>query len=320
MIDLVTLKDFLVLCQVKSFSRAALRCHLSVSGLSRRILGLEQWLGAAVFDRHKSSVELTDAGRRLQAIGTEVVYALEGLRKSIQEDDADKQVRIRFSAPHIMSTIFFSDWIPRLHSDLKGAKFSVTSDNLPECLATLNEGSADYIVALFDQADVVTTRLGIDLDGPDYLIRQLGQESLVPVCAPNAAGQPRFNLAGHAAGPISLLGYAAECHLGWSLQPMLDAHASLQLEQHHEASLTDGLRFMALSGFGVAWLPQSLVREDLAARRLVRAGDQRFDVPLRLMLVRRRRQLASLAEHLWVHLAELAGEVEMPDMPIRVVA
>lgn len=37
MIDLVMLKDFLVLCRIKSFSRAAQECHVSVSGLSRRI-------------------------------------------------------------------------------------------------------------------------------------------------------------------------------------------------------------------------------------------------------------------------------------------
>ncbi len=37
MIDLVMPGDFLVLCRIKSFSRAAQECHVSVSGLSRRI-------------------------------------------------------------------------------------------------------------------------------------------------------------------------------------------------------------------------------------------------------------------------------------------
>lgn len=63
MIDLVMLKDFLVLCRIKSFSRAAQECHVSVSGLSRRIQTLEQWLGAPVFERHKHALELTEAGK-----------------------------------------------------------------------------------------------------------------------------------------------------------------------------------------------------------------------------------------------------------------
>ena len=137
MIDLVSLKDFLVLCQTRSFSRAAERCHVSVSGLSRRIQGLEQWIGAPLFDRRTAALELTQPGERLQAISSEVVYALEGLRKSIKADGEDRQQRIRFAAPHIMSAVFFPDWVPRLHNDFRSAKFSVSSDNLPECFEML---------------------------------------------------------------------------------------------------------------------------------------------------------------------------------------
>lgn len=306
MIDLVTLKDFLVLCQTRSFSRAAERCHVSVSGLSRRIQGLEQWLGAPVFDRRKTALELTHAGQRLQAVSSEVVYALEGLRKSIKADGEDRQLRIRFAAPHIMSAVFFPDWVPRLHNDFKTAKFSVDSDNLPECMEMLGDGSADYVVALFDEAGAVAGRLGVALDAGDHRVLELGRERLVPVSAPNAAGRPLFDLHGRAGEQVSFLGYAAECHLGWSLQPLLKQHSELPLQQNHSASLTDGLRFMTLSGLGVAWLPQTLVREDLGAGRLVRAGDPAFDVPLRFTLLRRPEPLAAQAERLWGYLNDLA--------------
>lgn len=51
MTDLIILRDFLVLCETKSFSRTAERRHVSVSGLSRRIQGLEEWAGTALFER-----------------------------------------------------------------------------------------------------------------------------------------------------------------------------------------------------------------------------------------------------------------------------
>ncbi len=107
MIDLVMLKDFLVLCRIKSFSRAAQECHVSVSGLSRRIQTLEQWLGAPVFERHKHALELTEAGRQLQGVAQDAVRALDNLRQSIRERDEDAQRRIRFCAPHILSSVFF---------------------------------------------------------------------------------------------------------------------------------------------------------------------------------------------------------------------
>ncbi|MFT4266324.1 MAG: LysR family transcriptional regulator [Xenophilus sp.] len=319
MADLSTLKDFLVLCQTKSFSRAAERCHVSVSGLSRRIQGLEQWVGVPLFDRHKTALEVTDAGHRLHAVATEVVYAMEGLRKSVREDRSIEQWRIRFAAPHIMSAVFFPDWIPRLHEDFKDAKFSVDSDNLPECLALLDEGKVDYVVALLDERNAVATRLGLSPEGGDYLSLELGDEQLVPVTAPNAAGQPLFDLGSNGSRPLSFLGYADECHLGWSLQPALLTHG-LNLQRNHGASLTEGLRFMALSKLGVAWLPQTLVREDLAAKRLVRAGSPAFDVPLHLTLLRRPAPLAAQAQRLWDFLEGLACKPQCQDESVPVLA
>ena len=306
MIDLVTLKDFLVLCQTRSFSRAAERCHVSVSGLSRRIQGLEQWLGAPVFDRRKAALELTEPGQRLLAVSSEVVYALEGLRKSIKVDREDRQSRIRFAAPHVMSAVFFSDWVPRLHNDFKSARFSVDSANLPECVEMLRDGSADYAVALFDEAGAVAARLGPAFEAGAFQSLELGHERLVPVSAPNAAGRALFDLHARTGEPNSFLGYADECHLGWSLQPLLQRHGELRLQQNHSASLADGLRSMALCSLGVAWLPQAMVREDLLAGRLVRAGDQAFDVALHFQLLRRRDPLAMQAERLWECLGDLA--------------
>ncbi len=297
MIDLVMLKDFLVLCRIKSFSRAAQECHVSVSGLSRRIQTLEQWLGAPVFERHKHALELTEAGRQLQGVAQDAVRALDNLRQSIRERDEDAQRRIRFCAPHILSSVFFPHWIPRLQADFRSAKFSVDCDYLPQCLSRLRDGSVDYVVALLDEGEAVSRRLGIDSEA-EFQRLELGHEQLVAVCAPDAAGQPLFNLDRLQTEALSFLGYSEECHLGWALEPLL-RDSGLFLQRHHSSSQTEGLRFFAQSRLGVAWLPHTLVREDLASRRLVRAGGQRFDVPLRYTLIRRRLPLPGEAERLW---------------------
>ncbi|MBG6523263.1 LysR family transcriptional regulator [Pseudomonas aeruginosa] len=304
MIDLVMLKDFLVLCRIKSFSRAAQECHVSVSGLSRRIQTLEQWLGAPVFERHKHALELTEAGRQLQGVAQDAVRALDNLRQSIRERDEDAQRRIRFCAPHILSSVFFPHWIPRLQADFRSAKFSVDCDYLPQCLSRLRDGSVDYVVALLDEGEAVSRRLGIDSEA-EFQRLELGHEQLVAVCAPDAAGQPLFNLDRLQTEALSFLGYSEECHLGWALEPLL-RDSGLFLQRHHSSSQTEGLRFFAQSRLGVAWLPHTLVREDLASRRLVRAGGQRFDVPLRYTLIRRRLPLPGEADRLWTFLGELA--------------
>lgn len=298
MTDLNALKDFLVLCQVKSFSRAAERCHVSVSGLSRRIQGLEGWLGSPVFERSNVMLELTDAGHQLQSVATEVVFALEGLKKTVRTATDVRQKQIRFAAPHIMSAIFFPDWIPRLHTQFEGAKFSVMSDNVPACFGALHEDDADFVVILCDEDESVFERAGLRMNKEHYLKAELGAEALIPVSAPDAAGRPLFGLQAPTQD-VSFLGYADECSLGWAVEHAFARLPELPLVRHHQSSLADGLRAMSLSGMGAAWLPESMVRNELLTRRLVRAGDARFDIHLRVLIMRRQVPLGERAEALW---------------------
>jgi DNA-binding transcriptional LysR family regulator len=298
MTDLNALKDFLVLCQVKSFNRAADRCHVSVSGLSRRIQGLESWLGSPVFERSNMMLELADAGRQLQSFATEVVFALEGLKKVVRTGADIREKQIRFAAPHIMSAIFFPDWIPRLHTQFEGAKFSVMSDNLPACFGALHEGDADFVVVLCDQEEAVLERACLRLHKDQYLTAVLGVESLIPVSGPDAAGRPLFGLVG-AAKEISFLGYSDECYLGWAVEHAFTRLPALPLVRHHQSSLADGLRAMTLSRMGMAWLPESMVINELLTRRLVRAGDVQFDIALQVLIMRKQESLGERSEAFW---------------------
>lgn len=64
----------------------------------------------------------------------------------------------------------------------------------------------------------------------------------------------------------------------------------------HHAAL---LKTMALEGRGVAWLPHSLITEELRSGSLVPAGDDRWNVPVEIRLYRQRSEMAPAAEALW---------------------
>ncbi|MDQ7734014.1 LysR family transcriptional regulator [Halomonas sp. SpR1] len=311
MTDLIILRDFLVLCETKSFSRTAEHRHVSVSGLSRRIQGLEEWAGTALFERRKGTLVLTEAGHRLQTVASQALSSLDCFRRSVADDINDQKQRIRFCSPHIMATMFFPQWLPRIQEQFTQAKFSIESNTLPECLTALNQGDTDYITALFDCEQLIAKRLGIASDS--YASVELDTEYLIPVSAPNVAGQPLFNLHVTNSIPLSFLNYSPECHLEWSLSAML-AQQDLNLQQHHDAGLADSLRHMTLSKLGVAWLPYSLVREDLAAKRLVRAGGTVFDVPLKIILLRRTTPLPTEAQRLWDRLVEMKDLRAFPEL------
>ena len=254
MIDLVMLKDFLVL---KSCRRKSVWLSIQT---------LEHWLGAPVFEH---GTPRTDRGRPPVARrGAGRVRALDNLRQSIRERDEDAQRRIRFCAPHILS-VFFPHWIPRLQADFRNAKFSVDCDYLPQCLSRLRDGSVNYVVALLDEGEAVSRRLGIDSEA-EFQRLELGHEQLVAVCAPDAAGQPLFNLDRLQTEALSFLGYSRNATwLGPGTaaarqRPVPPAPSQLQPDR--------GAALLRQSRLGVAWLPPPWSARTSPAVALVRAA------------------------------------------------
>ncbi len=60
--DTSWLQDFLTLADCGNFSRAAERRNMTQPAFSRRIRMLEEWVGAALFDRSTHQATLTPAG------------------------------------------------------------------------------------------------------------------------------------------------------------------------------------------------------------------------------------------------------------------
>lgn len=59
------------------------------------------------------------------------------------------------------------------------------------------------------------------------------------------------------------------------------------------------LATMARDGHGVAWLPLTLAAEDLDRGRLVRAGSDRYDIPVEIRLFRSAGRRSEAADDLW---------------------
>ncbi|HEY4849636.1 MAG TPA: LysR family transcriptional regulator [Streptosporangiaceae bacterium] len=65
MLSLEHLRKFVAVAEDLSFTKASRRLHVVQSGVSSAIQGLERELGAALFDRNRHRVALTDAGQAL---------------------------------------------------------------------------------------------------------------------------------------------------------------------------------------------------------------------------------------------------------------
>ena len=98
-----------------------------------------------------------------------------------------------------------------------------------------------------------------------------------------------------------MLAYSAESGLGRVLRALHGAALEAAgTEVVFTAHLATVLRSLALESRGVAFLPASLVKDDLASGRLALAGGTHWRIPLSIRLFRRRTALAPVAEQFWI--------------------
>lgn len=95
-------------------------------------------------------------------------------------------------------------------------------------------------------------------------------------------------------------GYSDESGLGGILRAVHGpALERLPLRNVFTAHLASVLRTMALDGRGMAWLPASLVGEDVARGRLAAAAPDDWRVPLEIRRYRDRTAVGAAAQRFW---------------------
>jgi DNA-binding transcriptional LysR family regulator len=85
MIELSTLRVFLVAAEEKNFSNAAKRLHMSQSAVSQNIQSIEKAYGVELFIRRGRSVEVSEAGQSILPMAREVLRAARMLEDGFQE-------------------------------------------------------------------------------------------------------------------------------------------------------------------------------------------------------------------------------------------
>ncbi|KJC41113.1 hypothetical protein UP09_20840 [Bradyrhizobium sp. LTSP885] len=315
MLDVRWLEDLAAVAGTKNLTRAAELRGISQSGLSRRLQSLEHWAGAPLLNRGKSPVELTEAGLQLLATANDVIGRLNATRRTLREDQ-DKATRsVRFAAPHLLSVTFFPKWLPQIQKAIGSTRLTILSDNLPGCCEAFDDGAVDFVVCYMDQSDRLNSAGERTLSISTCQWLTIGREKLVPLSAVDDDKQPMHDLAREPRRSISYLGYSSECSLGWAVdQKLADVTGLPQLNRIYENSLADGLRSMALSGLGVAWLPLTTTHQDILRGRLVRTGLPELDVDLDIRIYRPQRRLSRRAEELWSHLVTTRSVVELPEL------
>ncbi|VTU19506.1 LysR substrate-binding domain-containing protein [Variovorax sp. RA8] len=291
--NLIWLDDFLALAATGNFSRAADDRHSSQPAFSRRIRALEEWIGADLFDRSSQPATLTEVGEWFAGVAQELnarVARLPGDAKKIAEATS---VTLRIASTHALSFTFLPRWLRSLESHTTLGPVQLMSDVLERCEALMLQSKVQFVLSH------AHSKAQGALDAEPFRSALIGEDVLVAVSAPKEGGDARHQLR-TGAGAVPVLQYTEESGLGRIMRAVLGRRLeSLGVQVVFTAHLASVLRTMALDGRGIAWLPQTLVEDDIGQGSLVAAASSEWAVPLEIRLYRDSQLLGKAANAFW---------------------
>lgn len=290
--ELSWLEDFLALVDSRNFSRAAEQRNCTQPAFSRRIKALEDWAGAPLFNRDSQPIALTPAGEQFRPAVDEILRRLYLGRDQVRRTHAATAETLRFAATHSLSQTFFPNWVRSVEEMGRAGTIRLDSDTMQACERLLIQGQCQFLLCHSDPGSPSP------FDPRQFISAKVGAERLLPVTGYDENGKPAALLPGTAERPLPYLAYSEESGIGRAVEVMLAAAGPVWLDRCFVSHLAAVLRRMVLGGRGLAWLPESLIRQDLADGLLVSAGEG-WGVTLDIRLIRPRSRLVPAAEEFW---------------------
>ncbi|MEW7313947.1 LysR family transcriptional regulator [Buttiauxella gaviniae] len=250
--------SFLVVARERSFTKAAAQLGVSQSALSHAIRGLEERLELRLLTRTTRSVAPTEAGEKLvESLGPRFAE-IEGELEALIEMRENPAGNIRITAgEHAVDSVLW----PVLKSflgDYPDIKVEITVDNT---LTDIVSERFDAGIRLGEQVakDMIAVRIGPEMSmavvgAPSYL-----EKHGIPQTPQELQNHRCINMRLPTMGGL----YAWEfAKAGRELKVRVDGQLTFNsLRQRIDA---------AVVGFGLAYVPEDSVREEIADGRLVR--------------------------------------------------
>jgi DNA-binding transcriptional LysR family regulator len=256
LVDPVTLRLFVSICEMHSIARAAEREALVASAVSKRIVAIEDRMGVQLLVRGRRGVEPTAAGQALLRQAREVLGALDRLNAELDGFAGGVQGSVRVAASVSALAEDLPDDVAAFLETHPGLRVSLDERPSAEVVRDVHAGSAELGVA-WDAVDAQ------GLHATPYRHDHL--RVIVPAAHP-LAGRARVRFAETLDHPSVAL--ASTGLVGLVMQREA-ARAGRTLVHRMQVSSLDACIRIVAAGMGLAILPAESAAVQANARRLV---------------------------------------------------
>ena len=143
---LVQLRHFLELARIGSFSKSALKLHLSQPALSRSIKALEEEFGHQLFDRVGRKIELTAFGHYLYVQARELVDHANNLKQSGHELLSGKAGKVKIGLGSGPGALLMAPLMRYVATDFPKAYLEIARGNTALLVQALRDRQLDALV------------------------------------------------------------------------------------------------------------------------------------------------------------------------------
>lgn len=281
------LQVFLSLCSLLHLGKASQQLHMSASTLSRRLARMEEAVGAQLFVRDTSPMQLTAAGEQFRIHAEQTLLDWQQLRSAVGTEVSDLSGSLTLYCSVTASYSFLADLLSRFREKYPNVDLRIHTGDAAESIPRVESGEADVVIAA----------------RPDQLPAELTFKSM--------ASSPLLFIAPRSVGNVMPLNPA---ETDWSQVPMVLSESGLArtrvnrwfesagIEPHIYAQVSgnEAIVSMVALGVGVGVVPELVLRNSPMSGRVRVLNVQPELEPFAIGLCARTQSLhESLLQALW---------------------
>ncbi len=283
------LQDFIALEKFHNFSEAAKSRHVTQPAFSRRIRLLETWLGVTLINRDTNPVQLTEAGQAFLPKAESIIEQITDCREQLQLLVQGKS-SIDILTQHSLMVGFVPYLLEAMQPVLGESLMRFISNDQPDSVQQFLDNKSDFLLCF--------SSLGLPQRLNKNHIEKLciGQDRLLPLTGVDAQGTPLHRVCNHKT--LKVLSYPEDSFFRRLITE--DCGDKVQTKVVFENALSAGLKVMAVKGYGMAWLPESLIAQELQTGQLqVIDSGLLKPIPLDINLYRHKASTATASQKFW---------------------
>ena len=275
-LNLREIRAFIAVAEAGSFTRAAVRLHLSQPALTVQIRRLEETVGARLFDRNSRNVALTPVGRELLPVLQKSLREMENVLLDARALSDGSVGTVRIACLPSFAASLLPDLVRDFRHEVPGAAFDI------------RDAVANDVNRLVRSEEVDLGLTGGEPEDPSLEVLHAGEDRLCIVCPLDhpLTQKRRITLEDLSAYPLVLTAR------GTSVRAVVDEafeQAGVVPELTCEPMYMMTAVAMVRAGLGLTILPESareILAEPSVAARVI--DDARFVRPIALVKKRGR--------------------------------